>query len=181
MKKVFLAAAVMAALASGSVMAETITINGEVIEGGCVIGDDNGNTNITLNKITVQSAKAAAIGAHLGNKYATFQLKNCPKYDIHVQFVADAVTDNADAIVNTVAPSNTVVAHYLFNGDNTASLSNTTQIIKDKTPEATAAQSVEGYLFPLNVGYIKIADGDEQSSPAGKTSSVVTLNVTYAQ
>ncbi|MDM2932568.1 hypothetical protein [Citrobacter sp. Cu233] len=178
MKKVFLAAAVMAALASGSVIAETITINGEVIEKGCEFGTNN-NADISLNKITVQQAKVAAIGAHLGNQNDHFKLTNCPNYNIYVQFVADTVDGNADAIVNSKAPSNTVLAHYLYNGTNTASLSNTTQIIEHGTAEATAAQSAVGYLFPLNVGYTKIGEVDDQSSPAGPTESVVTLNITY--
>lgn len=180
MKKVFLAAAVMAALASGSVMADTITINGEVIENGCIVGD-NGNADITLNKITVQQAKTAAVGAHLGNQADSFKLSSCPAYDIDVQFVADAVNGNADAIVNTEAPSNTVVAHYLYNEANTAPLNGTTQTIESDSPEAAQAQSSNGYFFPVNVGYTKIGEVDDQSSPAGVTKSVVTLNITYAQ
>ncbi|WP_410750266.1 fimbrial protein [Citrobacter sp. U14242] len=180
MKKVFLAAAVMAALASGSVMADTITINGEVIENGCTVGD-NGNADITLNKITVQQAKAATIGAHLGDMASSFKLSSCPAYDINIQFVADTVATDANAIVNTEAPSNTVIAHHLYNEANTESLNGTTQTIANGTPEADSAQSANGYYFPINVGYTKIAEVDDQSSPAGITKSVVTMNITYAQ
>ena len=179
MKKVFLAAAVMAAMASGSVMAETITINGEIIENGCQVGTNN-NANITLNKITVPQVKAATVGTHLANKLDSFKLSNCPAYNINIQFVADAVTTDPTAIVNTVTPSNTVIAHYLYNEGNNAALNGTTQILDVNSPEAIAAQSAAGYDFPVNVGYTKIAEVDDTASPAGLTQSAVTLIITYS-
>lgn len=179
MKKVFLAAAIMATLASGNAMAETITINGEVIENGCDVGN-NGSADITLDKITVPQVKAAAIGSHLGNKLDNFKLSNCPAYDINVQFIADAVPTNATAIVNTEKPSNTVIAHYLYNSSNNQALNGTTQVLDAASQEAIAAQSAAGYLFPVNVGYTKIAEVDDDASPAGITKSIVTLNITYS-
>jgi len=175
MKKVFLAAAVMAALVSGNVMADTITINGEIIENGCTIGN-NGNADLNLNKITVPQVKAAAIGAHLANQADSFKISNCPNYSVFIEFIGDEVPGMPDSIVNTESPSNTVLGHYLFNNDNEDTLVGFTAVVG-----GPQAQSAAGMQYPVNVGYVKIAEVDDQDSPAGVTKSVVTLNVTYRQ
>lgn len=186
MKKIFLVAAVMAALVSGHALAaDTITINGEIIEKGCTIGN-NSNADINLATVTVPQVKEVGVGAEFANQPDTFLIKDCPSgYDIQMTFNADVPAGFPDGIVNTEMPSSTVVAHYLkdarlgMSNEYLTKSGNNTVYITDA--DATAAQTTQGYNFPVESGYLKIADVDDQNSPAGITKSVVTLNVYYRQ
>ncbi|HAU4331431.1 hypothetical protein P2H57_16830 [Citrobacter freundii] len=188
MKKVLLAASVMAALISGHVMAsDTITINGEIIEKGCTIGE-NGNANIDLRTVTVAQVKETGIGSELANQADYFMIKDCPAgYEVELNFIADIPPGYDNGIVNTEAPSNTVVAHYLRDARPThisdhVYLTNPSrnQIYLDND-ERTKAQSSTGFSFPIESGYLKTAEVDGENTPAGLTKSVVTLNVYYRQ
>ena len=180
MKKVFLAAAVMAALASTSVMAETLTIDGELLEKGCIIGK-NGNADINLNKITVAEVTNAGIGTKFAEKAASFNIHNCPNYGIAIALRGDIHPTDSEAIVNDIKPSGDVVAHYMVDNSDHVSLLNLgggITLSAESTPEAL---SDEGYDYPVIVGYKKVADVQSGVSPAGLTRSVVTLDIIYYQ
>ena len=181
MKKVFLAASVMAALVSGSALAsDTLTIDGEMIESGCIVGN-NGNADINLVKITVDQLKAAAIGGNLAEQASSFNIHDCPAYDILISFSADVPPGFPQAIVNDLQPSGDVVAHYMFNNDR-MSVVGFDAYLGDYYDDARAqAQTPEGYDFPVWVGYKKIAEVQPGVSPAGLTHSSVTVDITYMQ
>lgn len=183
MKKVFLAAAVMAALASGSVMADSITINGQMIEEGCIIGD-NGNADITLNKIASKDIQVAPLGSELLNQADSFKISNCPTYDVRIQFDGQAPAGYPEAIVNTGDVNGEYVAHFLRDGrtvDHKALTKPGSNVVYLAGDDATAAQSPDGYLFPVQAGYTKIKEADTGTLLAGKTNSTINLSVTYVQ
>ncbi|WP_410750265.1 fimbrial protein [Citrobacter sp. U14242] len=183
MKKVFLAAAVMSALASTSVFADTITINGEMIEEGCIIGD-NGGSEITLDKITAKQVKDVAVGGELLNQADSFKISNCPNYDVRIEFSAQTPTGYPDAIVNTDTPSGEFVAHYLRDGrtvDHKSLTNLASKRVYLANDEAIAAQTVTGFQFPVLTGYTKIKEVGTGESPVGTTTSTVNLSITYVQ
>ncbi|WP_410750264.1 hypothetical protein [Citrobacter sp. U14242] len=184
MKKVFLAAAVMATLVSGRALAsDTLTIDGEMIESGCIVGN-NGNADINLDKITVDQLKAAAIGGNLAEKASSFNIHDCPAYDIALSFSADVPPGFPQAIVNDLQPSGDVVAHYMrddYYGDH-MTIVGRLRFFGDYYDDARAQmQTPEGYDYPVSVGYKKIAEVQPGVSPAGLTHSSVTVNITYMQ
>lgn len=181
MKKIFLAAAVMVTLTSTNAMADAIRIDGELIEEGCKIGD-NDTSDITLSKITTKQLKEVAVGAELLNQSDSFKVSNCPNYEVRIQFDAAAPASYPDAIVNTDSPSGKYVAHYLRDARRVDHLSltnpgsNSTWLTGD---EAKAAQSAKGFIFPVLAGYTKIKDVPTGETPSGTTASTITLTITY--
>lgn len=184
MKKVFLAAAVMAALSSTGVMAEDLTITGGMLEKGCIIGE-SGNADIYLDKITVAQVTNATVGTKFAEKAASFNIHNCPNYGIAITFRGDIHPTDPEAIVNDIKPSGDVVAHYMVDNSDKMSLLNLNggmNLSAEYTPEEhKKALSDEGYDYPVIVGYKKVADVQSGVSPAGLTRSVVTLDITYYQ
>ena len=184
MKKVFLAAAVMATLVSGSAMADSITINGEMIEAGCIFGN-NGTADITLNKLASHTVTAAPLGAELLNQKDSFKISNCPTYDVRLEFSAQAPAGYPGAIVNTDA-NGEYIAHFLRDGRTekkeplTESGTNRVYLTGN---DAAAAQSPEGFQYPVLAGYTKIKGTDtvDDASIAGTTSSTIDLSITYVQ
>lgn len=182
MKKVFLAAAVMATLVSGSAMAESITINGDMIEEGCKFGN-NGKADITLNKLASKDVQAAPLGSELLNQADSFKISNCPTYDVRLEFKAQAPDGYPGAIVNTDV-NGEYIAHFLRDGRDseykslTDPDSNRVYLAK---AAAAAAQSPEGYQSPVLAGYTKIKEVGSGVSIAGPTSSTIDLSITYVQ
>lgn len=181
MKRVFLAAAITAALTSANGMADTITLNGELLEEGCKIGN-NDTSDITLNKITAKQVKEVAVGTELLNQTDSFKISNCPGYDVRIEFNATAPANFPDAIVNTDTPSGDYVAHYLRDARRVDRISLTnpsTNAAWLAGDEARAAQSAAGFQFPVLVGYTKIQDVPIGATPSGTTTSTVDLTITY--
>jgi len=184
MKKVFLAAAVLAVLASGSALAgDQITINGELLSQGCTVGN-NGGADITLNKVTSAQVEALSVGEELQNQAASFKISNCPAYEVRIQFDAQAPEGFEEVIVNDNAASGEFVGHFLQDARRSGKWSLTKpgqNVVYLAGDEAQAAQSVDGFQFPVRAGYTKIKDIGADQSPVGLTSSTVNLTITYAQ
>lgn len=181
MKKVFSVAIVMTTLISTNVMAETIendqiTIGGSVVEKTCTVGDGI-NTDINLAPITVEQVKNAAIGEYLGDKAASFNIHDCPQdLQIRVRLTGETLDFEGLPLVNELKPSGDVVAHYFEDAVEQAPLVTDSTVL---LPAAVSEQASTpgGYDYPVNVGYVKIADVKPGTSPAGKTRSIVTLSI----